>query len=260
MSCTASQLLERAKQDVGNNGSKYWSRYSSDPYVNGDETPYCAYFVSYWLDEFEVDCPWFPNGFAPDSYDLPDQWIGKYDLEPGDTISFDWDDPPDYRGDHTGFVISKHDWGYLTLEGNTSGGIVDIKQRVFSVVLGGLRPKYKKETEKGIWIPDGDRWWYQNPDGTTYPEDQWLKIDGQWYYFGENGWLQSGWIKYRPKNETEDKWYYCHEEHDGHFGEMHANEVLKWQDHYYILGKDGAMKTGDMTNPEHDGTYGCILF
>lgn len=251
MSCTASQLLERAKQDVGNNGKIYWSKYSNKPYIDGDETPYCAFFVSYWLDYFDVDCAWFPNGFAPDSYDVPNDWIGTYDLKPGDVLGFDWDD--DYRGDHTGFVISKQDWGYVTLEGNTSGGVVAIKQRPFSCVLGGIRPKYKQDSNSGIWIPENGRWWYQN-DGGGYPRSTWKKIDGKNYHFDKEGWLEAGWLN------IGGKWYYCHEEHDGHFGERHENEVLKWKDHYYILGKDGVMKTGDMTNPNHDGTYGAILF
>lgn len=31
------------------------------------------------------------------------------------------------------------------------------------------------------------------------------KINGKWYFFDENGYMKTGWIKYKTK------WYYCDE-------------------------------------------------
>lgn len=157
---TAEKVLDWARSQIGNNGRKYWNHYNGEgTYVNGDVTPYCAYFVSYGLETNDVACAWFPNGYAPDSYDVPNDWISKYSLKPGDVVGFDWDD--DYRGDHTGFVESVHDWGCVCIEGNTSGGIVDRKQRLWSVILGGIRPKY----DSGVHQDPGER---KNNLGLSY--------------------------------------------------------------------------------------------
>lgn len=45
----------------------------------------------------------------------------------------------------------------------------------------------------GHWCSDSNGWWYE--DNGWYPADQWLKIDGYWYYFKQNGYMASGeWI------------------------------------------------------------------
>lgn len=247
---TAEKVLDWARSQIGNNGRKYWDHYKGEgTYVNGDVTPYCAFYVSYGLEFNGVPCAWFPNGYAPDSYDVPNDWISKYSLKPGDVVGFDWDD--DYRGDHTGFVESVHDWGCVCIEGNTSGGIVDRKQRLWSVILGGIRPKYTNGS--GKWISSNGRWWYQHKDG-SYTKNAWEKIDGEWFHFDKDGWMQSGWFY------ENGKWFHLHTEHDGHFGAMDASTIIGEDKHFYIIGADGVMKTGDMTNPNHDGYYGAIQF
>lgn len=45
-------------------------------------------------------------------------------------------------------------------------------------------------------------WWWKNTDGSIKKED-WLLDKENWYYFDQNGIMQTGWIKYR------DLWYYC---------------------------------------------------
>lgn len=143
---TAEQVLNWARSQIGKTGQEYWQRFRGDTFIDDYWTAWCAYFVSTGLDIFDVECPWFPNAYAPDQYDCPNEWINKYDLKPGDPVGFDWDD--DFRGDHTGFVESVQDWGCVCIEGNTSGGKVDRKQRLWSVILGGLRPKYDSEIEQ----------------------------------------------------------------------------------------------------------------
>ncbi len=43
----------------------------------------------------------------------------------------------------------------------------------------------------GSWqqAADGVRWWWRNPDG-SWPASQWMKVDGIWYYFDEEGYLE----------------------------------------------------------------------
>lgn len=44
------------------------------------------------------------------------------------------------------------------------------------------------------WIFDAGGWWYRYEDGTS-PKDEWKNIDSEWYYFGSDGYMESGqWI------------------------------------------------------------------
>ena len=51
----------------------------------------------------------------------------------------------------------------------------------------------KVKVEEG-WKHDSKSWWYQNADG-TYPKNTWKKINGKWYHFDANGYMQTGWYK-----------------------------------------------------------------
>ena len=140
---TKQQLLDLAAEQIGTtSGRKYWEYYNgSGTYVNGDITPYCAYYDSYLLDKTDTDCPFFPSAVAFDESDYTGgRWVDKYDLQPGDMVAFDWNS--DLRGDHVGVVWSVQDWGCVCNEGNTNGGIVDLRQRVWGVIIGGIRPYY----------------------------------------------------------------------------------------------------------------------
>lgn len=52
------------------------------------------------------------------------------------------------------------------------------------------------------WIPEGNLWWFRNPDG-TYTTNNWQYIDEKWYYFDSKGYMVTGWIDWN------DKSYYC---------------------------------------------------
>ena len=41
---------------------------------------------------------------------------------------------------------------------------------------------------QGKWYQDSTGWWYQDEDG-WYPSSQWQKIDGKWYYFTSDGYM-----------------------------------------------------------------------
>lgn len=56
----------------------------------------------------------------------------------------------------------------------------------------GAQHSGKEEAEAaGDWqqAADGVRWWWRNPDG-SWPANQWMKVDGIWYYFDEEGYLE----------------------------------------------------------------------
>lgn len=82
----------------------------------------------------------------------------------------------------------------------------------------------------GTWQSDNGRWWYQHYDG-SYIANGWEQIDGSWYHFDADGWMQTGWI-------LDGSWYYL----DGS-GAM----VTGWKSvggAWYWFDDSGAMATG----------------
>jgi len=53
------------------------------------------------------------------------------------------------------------------------------------------------EKSSGKWLKgagaNAGKWWYR--DGSWYPKNQWLKIDGYYYYFDAEGWMVSWTVK-----------------------------------------------------------------
>lgn len=49
-------------------------------------------------------------------------------------------------------------------------------------------------TASGTWVQKGNRWWYKYTDG-SYPAAKWELINGKWYHFDSEGWMQTGWLK-----------------------------------------------------------------
>ncbi len=79
------------------------------------------------------------------------------------------------------------------------------------------------------WKKSGSRWKYQIGNGYAV---SWSEIDGDWYYFDAEGWMQTGWLK---QGKT---WYYLKSS-----GAM----VTDWQKIggvWYYFNSSGAMATG----------------
>jgi hypothetical protein len=72
------------------------------------------------------------------------------------------------------------------------------------------------------WKQDSNGWW--NTEGDSYSVD-WKYIAGKWYYFGEDGYMKTGWIKY------DDKSYYLNSD-----GSMAHDTTIDG----LTLGSDGA--------------------
>ena len=72
----------------------------------------------------------------------------------------------------------------------------------------------------GEWVFDGPeswKWWYKEDNGNRVTNG-WKQIDGEWYHFKDNGYIDTGWINL-PKTlrgvvedyaweETIQQWYY----------------------------------------------------
>lgn len=240
---TADDVIRVAESQLGcTDGSKYFAYFGA-----GDLGAWCVAGGRWCYAQVGVDCHWNWSFQAFDWRDVPEGYaVEPGDLERGDFVSFDWDD--DVKGDHVGIVTGVHDWGISTIEFNTDWGRVAEKQRVWSVVICGIRPSYGGDE----WRMSDGRWWYRHSDGSC-TKDAWEKIDGKWYFFDEEGWLESGWLHWRGQ------WYWLHDQHDGHFGEMAESTCVEVDGKWYAFGPTGAMLVGDITNPVHDGTFGSIL-
>lgn len=84
------------------------------------------------------------------------------------------------------------------------------------------------------WIKSGEKWWYQNPDG-SYPKSCWSNLSGQWYLFDQDGWMLTGW------QQVGGKWYYLEAS-----GAMKTG-WLELSGKTYYLDASGAMVTGNQT-------------
>ena len=87
---------------------------------------------------------------------------------------------------------------------------------------------------KPQWILSGNRWWYRHGDG-GYTKSDWEKIDGQYYYFDNVGWMVTGWLK------LEDIWYYMNGS---------GARTTGWQlvgGTWYYMNGEGKMQTGWQT-------------
>lgn len=73
------------------------------------------------------------------------------------------------------------------------------------------------------WKKDCNGWW--NTEGDSWSIG-WRLIDGQWYYFGQDGYMKTGWIQ-----DSNGKWYYLNSD-----GSMVNNTTIDG----YELGADGA--------------------
>ena len=247
---TGADVVRIARAEIGNDsGRKYWDAYFGGGYIDGGATPWCACFVSWCLQQANVQCATFPRATAIDRYDIPDsEMVEPRDMRQGDPVGFDWDG--DTTGDHIGIF---DEWvsgtTFWAIEGNTSGGVVARRLRDVSQVTCAVRPRYD---DSGEWIHSGNgKWWYRHADG-SWTSDGWEYIGGQWYWFDPEGWLYAGWLLW------DGDWYWLKDRHDGHYGEMAHSECVEVDGKWYAFDSTGAMVDPD-TNKEHDGTFGCLL-
>lgn len=79
---------------------------------------------------------------------------------------------------------------------------------------------------KGEWIKSETGWWFKMAGG-TYPADEWAYINGSWYHFDTQGYMQTGWYQ-----DKDSKWYYLTAN-----GGMAKNTTI---DGKHYVGSDGA--------------------
>lgn len=92
------------------------------------------------------------------------------------------------------------------------------------------------------WKEDSDGWW--NTEGDSWSVG-WRQIDGKWYYFGQDGYMKTGWLK-----DSNEKWYYL--DSDGSM--VHDTAVDG-----YIIGSDGALSQSTENISQQSDTTQNIL-
>jgi hypothetical protein len=86
------------------------------------------------------------------------------------------------------------------------------------------------------WKQDSNGWW--NAEGSSWSIG-WKQIDGEWYYFDNNGYMKTGWI------ENGSKWYYLYSS-----GAMANNTIIDG----YSLDSDGVWSQSMQNTSSSSGT------
>lgn len=138
---TGADIIAKAKKFLGQNGTRFWNDYGCPK-----GWAWCVIFV--W-DIFRMcgASQLFYGGNKVAGCGLLKSWLDKYctkvniaNAQAGDVVMFSW-----RSGEisHTGFAIKPLSSSVLqTIEGNTNGGVVAIRQRDKKYILGIYRPKY----------------------------------------------------------------------------------------------------------------------
>ena len=173
--------------------------------------------------------------FGNNGYMLESQWIGNYYVGSNGAMLVNTTTPDGYEVDENGKWIEERQamwkknntgWWYENADGSYpkdewkkingswyyfgNNGYMLESQWIGNYYVGSngamlvntTTPDGYKVDENGKWIEERQAmwkkndtgWWYENADG-SYPKDEWKKINGSWYYFGNYGYmLESQWI------------------------------------------------------------------
>lgn len=158
MACTAREMIEFAKTFIGikeypanSNRTQFGEAYG----FNG--VPWCCINQWYFFDKMGMAAQFY-GGKKTASCTTLMNWAKKKHkfytsgYQPGDLVFYNFDNKPD--ADHIGLITEVHNGYIMAVEGNTSpdekgsqnnGGMVCLKKRSNSLILGVYRPDYATE-------------------------------------------------------------------------------------------------------------------
>ncbi len=126
---------------------------------------------------------------------------------------------------------------------------------------GSSRSSANADTMSGTWQQDERGWRFQLVGG-GYATNAWGRIHGNWYYFGADTYMMTGWIY------VGEQWYYLSQEQGDNAGKMQTGWSFDTSyNRWFYLNASGAMQTGWQQinnvwyylNPISDGTRGAML-
>lgn len=118
----STQIVQVALEQEGNDGRVYWDYVMGSAYIDGEQTPWCACFVSWCANECGyIDSGIFPKSGSVASYKNFYQsrglyHEGDYEPKPGDLIIFE-------GNAHIGIVQYVEGGRVITIEGNASNAV-----------------------------------------------------------------------------------------------------------------------------------------
>lgn len=160
MACTAKKMIEFAKTFIGikeypanSNRTQFGEAYG----FNG--VPWCCINQWYFFDRMGMAAQFYDGKKTASCTTLMNWAKNKHKFytsgyQLGDLVFYNFDNKPD--ADHIGLITEVHNGYIMAIEGNTSpdekgsqnnGGMVCLKKRSNSLILGVYRPDYA--TEKG---------------------------------------------------------------------------------------------------------------
>lgn len=104
-------------------------------------------------------------------------------------------------------------------------------------------------SKTGQWINQNGSWWYQHNDG-SYSIDTWENIDGSWYKFDRQGWMQTGWQPWGQDSKGRAIWYYLTPS-----GAMAKSQWIESKGKQYYVDKTGAMVRESYVKSTNSGLY-----
>ena len=210
---SAAKVLEIARGELGNtNGTKYGKWYENNVDKNAYNydfgargVPWCAMFVSWVFNKAGAKCAGLPGAYCPTMLQAGRnvrKAVKTSNAKPGDVVYFDWDGG---ESDHVGIVVKNYPNKACmdTIEGNTDNGIVAIKRRYYSSIVGVIRPDFSdsptptpKPATAPVWRVSTDKsgksWLAEKSTGKAGKAIRWIAIKGAGKYrvfTRENGWL-----------------------------------------------------------------------
>ncbi len=140
----------------------------------------------------------------------------------------------------------------LTYKNNIKAGTATVTIKGKSGYTGTRTLQFSIKKYTGVWKRTGSHWWYRWSDG-TWPESQFVKLDGKTYWFDDSGYMATGWRKIGSSwyyfsssgalttgwQKVGGSWYYL----DMTTGKM-ATGWLKIGNARYWFSSSGAMATG----------------
>ena len=118
----------------------------------------------------------------------------------------------------------------LTEEKERRQGMKTVKRIVRIIALVLLFTILLGSSALAGWRKDGAKWWYSYDEG-GYAKNAWLLENNDWYYFGNDGYMVTGWQKI-------GSWYHFNDN-----GKMDTGWIKDGGAWYYLDG-NGAMVTG----------------